>query len=189
MIIVIYIKGDIMARRFILNGSTEEKIITCLKAAGWYKGRCVDLTEVKAWYSTFGITLPEYAKNFLKEYYGLSDSWYINEPEEESCNRAPDIEFSLYPTNDEDVDEERFEQDFAEKFDNYLSIVQSFSGEQVFLVGHIGYYYPAMVFASQSGKIYTAHDYDDLVHCYESVPEMLKYDFVHSDKWTSVCMQ
>ena len=111
MIIVIYIKGDIMARRFILNGSTEEKIITCLKAAGWYKGRCVDLAEVKAWYSTFGITLPEYAKNFLKEYYGISDSWYINEPEEESCNRAPDIEFSLYPTNDEDVDEEADEDD------------------------------------------------------------------------------
>lgn len=178
-----------MVRRVILNGTTDDKIITCLKAAGWYKGRCVDLTEVKAFYASYGITIPEYAENFLKEYYGISDSWYFNEPEDALLNHAPIIEFSLYPTHDESVDEERFEQDFAEKFDSYLERVQFVSGEPAFLVGNIGYYYPAMVYIAQSGKIYTAHDYDDLIHCYESVPEMLKYDFIHSDEWHSISIK
>ncbi|WP_295092535.1 SUKH-3 domain-containing protein [uncultured Ruminococcus sp.] len=177
-----------MVRRVILNGTTDDKIITCLKAAGWYNGRCVDLTEVKAFYSSFGISIPEYAENFLKEYYGLLDNWYFNEAEDTLLKRAPDIEFYLYPTHDESVDEERFEQDFAEMFDSYLERIQLVSGESAFLVGNIGYYYPAMVFIAQSGKIYTAHNYDDLIHCYESVSEMLKYDFTHSDEWISVSM-
>ena len=48
-----------------------------------------------------------------------------------------------------------------------------FAGEPVLNVG-------------DSGRLYTAHDYDDLVHCYAALPELLRYDVTHAAEWHSV---
>ena len=66
--------------------------------------------------------------------------------------------------------------------------VEQFAEEPVVYIGDIGYYYPAFVYIGVSGKIYTAHDYDEIIRCYKSVPEMLRYDFNHAEEWHSVSM-
>lgn len=42
-----------------LTGTREEKVIQCLKKAGWYSGRKNDITDVERYYSSKGITLIE----------------------------------------------------------------------------------------------------------------------------------
>ena len=69
-----------MIKRVLLEGTPDEKIMTCLRVAGWYEGRSVDLTEVKAFYASGSIVLPAGAENFLREYYGLAGHWFFNEP-------------------------------------------------------------------------------------------------------------
>ena len=177
-----------MDKRFLLTGTVDETIMTCLRAAGWYEGRKVDLTEVKAFYASVGIILPVGAENFLHEYHGLAQGWYFNVPEEELLRRAPDISFELYPTYTS-IDDEYFYPEFSAEDAEYLQRVESFAGESLVYVGNIGYYYPAAVYLGTTGKIYTTHDYDNIIHCYNSVPEMLIYDFGAADKWHYVSMR
>lgn len=71
----------------------------------------------------------------------------------------------------------------------FLQDVGAFAGEPVVYIGDIGNYYPGFVYIGVSGKIYTVHDYDDIIHCYDSVPEMLRYDFEHAEEWKSVSIK
>lgn len=173
-----------MSKRVLLNGTNDEKIMTCLRAAGWYEGRSTDITEITKFYTSNGITLTDSAKRFLQEFYGIAGNWYFNEPEGAKLNRAPDIEFMLYPKHDQ-WDKEYLDADSVE----FLENAESFAGESVIYVGDIGYYYPALVYIGVSEKIYTAHSFDDIIHCYDSVPEMLRYDFEHMEKSCSVSMK
>ncbi len=173
-----------MTKRVLLNGTNDEKIMTCLRAAGWYEGRSVDITEAAKFYTSNGITLSESAECFLREYYGIAGGWFFNEPEGAKLNRSPDIEFMLYPKHDQ-WDKEYIDEDSAE----FIESVLSFAKEPVVYVGDIGYYYPALVYIGVSGKIYTAHSFDDIIHCYDSVPELLGYDFCHAEEWNSVSMK
>ena len=181
-------KRSIMIKRVLLEGTPDEKIMTCLRAAGWYEGRSVDLTEVKAFYASGSIVLPAGAENFLREYYGLAGHWFFNEPNDEIISRrGPDIEFRLYSMHTV-LDKQYFDPAFSSEDAEDLKTVEAVSGEPVVYVGNIGYYYSAAIYLGTSHKIYTTHDYDDIVHCYDSVPEMLRYDFYHADEWNSVSM-
>ncbi|MBR5371445.1 MAG: SUKH-3 domain-containing protein [Oscillospiraceae bacterium] len=167
-----------------LNGPVRERIMTCLKAAGWYPGRAVDLTEVNAFYASGGIHLPAGAEAFLREYYGIAESWYLKETEEELRRLklavcAPEVEFSLYPYRGlPDCNREYWYHD-PEALEEQRR-VETEAGEPMVFVGCIGYYYSANVYLGSTAKIYTAHDYDEIVHCYDSVPEMLEYDFINA---------
>ncbi len=173
-----------MTKRVLLNGTNDEKIMTCLRTAGWYEGRSIDISEIMEFYTANGVTLSESVKGFLQEYYGIATGWFFNEPEGASLNRAPDIYFTLYPGNDR-WDNEYMDEDSVE----FLQDVGAFAGEPVVYIGDIGNYYPGFVYIGVSGKIYTAHDYDDIIHCYDSVPEMLRYDFEHAEEWKSVSIK
>ena len=54
------------------------------------------------------------------------------------------------------------------------------------MVGMIGYYYPATVWIGGSNKIYTFHDYDEIVHVYDNIVDLILYDF--KDEWESATM-
>lgn len=66
-----------MTKRVLLNGTNDERIMACLRAAGWYEGRSVDITETMEFYISQGITLSESVKSFLREYYGIADGWFF----------------------------------------------------------------------------------------------------------------
>ncbi|MCR5306098.1 MAG: SUKH-3 domain-containing protein [Oscillospiraceae bacterium] len=176
-----------MIKRALLNGTTDGKIMTCLKTAGWYDGRNIDITEITSFYTSGGIALSDRAKQFLREYYGIAQHWYFNERDDSPLNRSADILFSLYPdTGESRCNEDYFDEEQLED----RKTVEAFAGEPVVYIGDIGYYYPAFVYIGVSGKIYTAHDYDDIIRCYDSVPEMLVYDFQnHVEEWHSVSME
>ena len=93
----------------------------------------------------------------------------------------------MYPdTGESRCNEDYFDEEQLED----RKTVEAFAGEPVVYIGDIGYYYPAFVYIGVSGKIYTAHDYDDIIRCYDSVPEMLVYDFQnHAEEWYSVSME
>ena len=173
-----------MAECVSLAGTKEEKVMTCLRAAGWYEGRCVDITAVKDFYKAFGIELPAGAERLLREYYGLADSWYINH---DGRNRSCDIEFTLYPTRN--CSEEYYRQETeTEESAEFLERAEKFAGEPLVWIGEIGYYYAANVYMGSSDRIYTTHDHNDKVNCYGSVPELLADEFAHADKWETVCV-
>ena len=163
------------------NGPVRERIMTSLKAAGWYPGRAVDLTEVKAFYASGGIHLSAGAAAFLREYYGIAENWYLKQTEEELmrlklAGTAAEVEFSLYLYRGlPDCNREYWYHD-PDALEEQRR-VEAAAGEPVVFVGCIRYYYSANVYLGSTEKLYTAHDYDEIVHCYDSVPEMLEYDF------------
>ncbi len=186
-----------MATIIPLTGSVRERIMTCLRAAGWYEGRQTDLTAVKAFYASGGITLPNGAEAFLREYYGIAEEWHLKaacEKMTDACliKCAPEIFFNLYPHRGiPEINRDYFYNDEEDLADQRAA--EEAAGEPLVQVGSIGYYYPAAVYLGSTSKIYTTHDYDDLVHCYDSVPEMLEYDFMDARKepreWNFAAMQ
>lgn len=192
--IVYHDSGDSVNERFPLTGTADEKIITCLRAAGWFEGRHVDLTEVKAFYESGGIILPEGAEAFLCEFYGIAEGWHMNSDgwtkswDGHRVRKSADIDFELFPLHGLPNDE-YFDKDFAEQYDEERHRAEAVAGEPLVWVGNIGYHYPAAVYLGSTDKIYTTHEYDDIVHCYNSVKEMLRYDFKHAAQWHFVTMQ
>ncbi len=186
-----------MATIIPLTGSVRERIMTCLRAAGWYEGRQTDLTAVKAFYASGGITLPKGAEAFLREYYGIAENWHLKATREKMTDSrligcAPEIFFNLYPHRGiPEINRDYFYNDEEDLADQHAA--EEAAGEPLVQVGSIGYYYPAAVYLGSTSKIYTTHDYDDLVHCYDSVPEMLEYDFMDARKepreWNFAAMQ
>lgn len=61
-----------MTKRVLLNGTNDEKIMTCLRTAGWYEGRSIDISEIMEFYTANRVTLSESVKGFLQEYYGIA---------------------------------------------------------------------------------------------------------------------
>ncbi|MDE6785141.1 MAG: SUKH-3 domain-containing protein [Ruminococcus sp.] len=181
-----------MDERFPLNGTVDEKIMTCLRAAGWYEGRQVDLNGVKAFYASGGITLPAGAEAFLREYYGIAEGWHMNNDgwtkswNGHHVRKCADIMIELYPRRGLPNDIYFYEDDEDVKDQQRA---EAFAGESLVYVGNIGYYYPAAVYLGSTNMIYTTHDYDEIVYCYDSLPEMLRYDFLHADEWHFVAME
>ena len=174
-----------VAERIPLDGTKDEKVMTCLKAAGWYEGRCADITEVREFYRAFGIVLPAGAEKLLREYHGLADCWIMND---DGSNRSCDIEFTLYPTRI--CDEKYYRQESsAEESAEFRQRAERYAGEPLVWIGEIGYYYTSNVFMGSSDRIYTTPDYNDKVGCYSSIPELLADVFSHADKWHSVCVK
>ena len=183
-----------MEMRYELSGTTDEKIMNCLKAAGWHKGRQAEISGVKAFYESCGIVLPAGAENFLREYYGIAEGWHMNTEgwvkgwHGHRVRQRADIAFELFPLRG--MDNSWYAEEITNsEFLAELRRTEAFAGESLVWIGQIGYYYPANVYAGTTGKIYTTHDYDEIIHSYDSVPELLQYDFDAADSWHYVIME
>ena len=173
-----------MDDRTLLIGTAEERILTCLKAAGWYKGRRVGLAPIREFYAKGGIVLPTGAERFLQEYHGLSKSWYLNIPVERQAGRASDIEFSVFPNGGWQT-ADYFDGRCAEEFAEDLKKMNDFAGEPLVWIASIGYYYSDSVYMGSTDKIFALQD-DGNIRTYYSVVDMLRWDFEHHPKWEFV---
>lgn len=171
-----------MGERKPLFGSIKEKIIKALEYAGWYSGRCVDISKIEEYYGSFGIKLSAKAKAFLGEYYGIKRNWYI---EVTNLNWGADFFFELFPYPKEygiDVMDFMYDDaDYSIKSEEYVNVcdfaVKENNNEgSLIMVGEIGYNYPARVWLGESGILYATHDYDEDVLMFENVVELIEYE-------------
>ena len=178
-----------MNGQFPLTGTTEEKIITCLKAAGWYKGRKIRpeiMEKVRAFYAMGGITLPAGAEKFLREFYGIAEGWYFNIPVKEQHGRGADVEFRLFPDSGNSKD--YYNEELAYEYEPDLKTMSDFAGEPLVWIGDIGYYYPESIYMGSTRKIFSMRD-DGTLHTYTSLTELFRWDFDHHPDWSFVTMR
>lgn len=158
-----------------LSGTIEEKILMMLKKAGWYQGRKVNIDEVIDYFSKFGIVLSDKAKEFIAEYYKIKEYWYFDTTK---MNRAADFEFMFFPypkSYCDDVNDFMYDDLKGELESDEYRAVKAYD-TNIYMIGEIGYYYPARVWIGDSGTLFCTHDYNDEVLAFNSVIELIKYE-------------
>ena len=158
-----------------LEGTRKERVVKALEMAGWYSGRCVDISGVESYYNECGVELNEGARRFFREYYGLAEHWWIDR--DSKPNQAADFEFSPMPNGDGSQPKDYMfdDRDYELPSEDYLNISQ-IANEHFVLVGSIGYYYPAEVWIGESGRIYATHEYDMVVHSFATVVDLIEWE-------------
>ena len=158
-----------------LEGTRQERALKALEMAGWYYGRSADISEVEGYYQKNGVALNDGARSFFREYYGLAEHWWIDR--DSQPNQAADFEFSLMPNGDslQPNDYMFDDRDYKLPSAHYLAVSQ-IANEHFVLVGSIGYYYPAEVWIGESGRIYSTHEYDMVVHFYDSIVDLIVWE-------------
>lgn len=175
-----------------LTGTREEKVIQCLKKAGWYSGRKSDIADVENYYSARGITLTEPQKDIFREFYGIAESWYFNY-DGDLGRRGPDFEFYLMPGNApelyqtdelEDPDHEWYDLDFV----RYMKDLKQAAGERPIYIGEIGYYYPSWCYADSNGRLWALIGKCEDIRSYDNMISLIEDHFSHPERWSSVRM-
>lgn len=173
-----------MSDKIILSGTPEERLYACLKGAGWYQGRRVELAPIREFYAKGGIVLPVGAERFLQEYHGLAREWYMNIPAEKQAGRGADIEFSVFPDGGW-ATKSYFEPCYAAEYADDLKTISDYAGEPLVWVASIGYYYSDSVYMGSTGKLFVLQD-DGKIRTYYSAADMLMWDFEHHPDWVFV---
>lgn len=153
-----------------VSGSRKEKMIQILEIAGWFPGRCVDISNVEQFYLSQNVVLGQSAKSFMKSYYGLADNWYIQ--------GVPYVfEFYFYPNKyDDDLKGYLYHDSEHKILSSEHQVVVEAAREMVTFVGHAGCYYPAQVWIGESNKIYATHEYDFEVHVFQSLIDFIDWE-------------
>lgn len=183
-----------MEIQYPLTGGPEEKLTACLKAAGWYKGRKVrpeKMKQITDFYASGGIALPAGAKDFISEFHGLAEGWYLNLSAEKYLWRPPDTLFKIFP------DHEASELDYPARLDREddpiclkddLEMMCDLAGEPVVWIGIIGYNYPVRIYMGSTSKIFVMSAWYDTA-VYSSLTEMMISAFEHHPEWSFVTMR
>ncbi|MDE7293610.1 MAG: SUKH-3 domain-containing protein [Oscillospiraceae bacterium] len=163
----------------LLTGTPKEKVIQCLKKAGWYEGRKTDITEVESYYSGKGITLTESQKDIFREFYGLAEAWFFDK-KGSIKNQACDFLFHIIP------------EDYYSGYYSYYDLekLEQEAGERPISIGEIGYHYPSSIFLSCNGRLWEITSYDDFIQSYDDMISLIKYTGVFDrHDWNSVRMR
>lgn len=174
----------------LLTGTREEKVIQCLKKAGWYQGRKNDIAEVESYYGSKGLTLTELQKDIFREFYGIAESWYFNY-DGDLGRRGPDFEFYLMPGNSPELYQtDDWENQIHEWYDlDYVRDMQELeqtAGERPVYIGQIGYYYPSYCYVAGSGRLWVLTE-TRLIKPFDNMIDLITYHFDH-EYWSSVRM-
>ncbi len=165
----------------LLTGSKNERILQALKKAGWYDGRKTDISDVIEYYSKRNITLFPKAAAFFEEFRGIDKGWYVKT---ENPNFCPDFFFQLFPypaSYSTEVRDYMYDDaDYRIPSEDYEGAMAA-AGENIVMVGEIGYYYPARVWISDSETLYCTHEYDYDVLKFSTVNELIYHELLSLD--------
>lgn len=166
--------------RILLSGSREERILQVFRLAGWYEGRCVDISEVEAHYQAEKVPMTDAAKAFFREYSGLAESWYLwgkREADPQKVEHSYDFYFWLYPDESSGPVSIMVYDEYPIRSEEQRRI-DKIADEPTTLVGEAGYHFPAKIWIGESGTFYTWHfDYDqEIVRPFPSFLEFVKRD-------------
>ncbi|MBR6044508.1 MAG: SUKH-3 domain-containing protein [Ruminococcus sp.] len=183
-----------MEIQYPLTGGPEEKLTACLKAAGWYEGREVSpekMKQITDFYASGGIALPEGAKNFIREFHGLAEGWYLNLSAEKFSWYPPHTLFKIFPDNEAkglDYPARLDREDDPAILKENLEMMCDLAGEPVVWIGIIGYKYPVRIYMGSSPKIFVMSAWYDTAD-FSSLTEMMMSAFVHHPEWSFVTMR
>lgn len=173
--------------RIELTGDKSARIRQVMEYAGWYPGRSVDTTKIEQSYKATGLPFFSAGINFFREFSGIAGRWYI---EVTNLKHASDFYFLLYADGGdwaEDIKGIMYDDaEFQYESSDY-SAIQMLTDQRVMLAGEIGYYYPGRVWIDESGRLFTSHEYDDKIHQYTTVFELIE-DELECHEMTSVLL-
>ena len=181
-------------KQYPLTGTPEKKLTACLEAAGWHKGRKISPETMKAvmdFYATGGIILPAGAKNFIREFHGLAEGWYLNLSAENYSWYPPHTLFKIFP------DSEAEGLDYAARLDREeeplwvqenLEEMCELAGEPVVWIGIIGNEYPVKIYMGSTSKLFVMSAWNDTA-VFGSLQELMINSFQHHPEWSFVTMR
>lgn len=181
-----------LSDKTLLIGTREEKVIQCLKKAGWYSGRKSDITDVESYYGGKGITLTEPQKDIFREFYGTAESWYFNY-DGNLGRRGSDFEFYLMPGNAPElfyIDDRLDPTDYNYDLDliRDMQELEQAAGEIPVFIGRIGYYYPSLIYAARNGRLWVITE-GRLIEAFDNMTDLVTYHFSNPKIWSSVRMK
>lgn len=163
-----------------LSGDKDNRILQCMKKAGWFAGRKVDISNVLCFYEKHNVELFPAAQNFFEEFYGIASGWFFGHrygiehgfySAGVRCNQIghnfPDLAFMLFPENFDEDDDSIYDEE-----------VQKYTNDNTIKIGEIGYYYPAEISIGTKGTIYAVHDYDGpgVVHEFNNIFQLIAHE-------------
>ena len=157
-----------LSDKTLLIGTREEKVIQCLKKAGWYSGRKSDITDVESYYGGKGITLTEPQKAIFP----VPILNFILCPEMLSSCFILMIGYYNY-----DLDLIRDMQELEQA-----------AGEIPVFIGRIGYYYPSFIYAVRNGRLWVITE-GRLIEAFDNMTDLVTYHFSNPKIWSSVRMK
>ncbi|EHQ62028.1 SUKH-3 domain-containing protein [Paenibacillus dendritiformis] len=158
--------------------SKQEQLVLLLKKAGWHEDRHVDISGFELRCQAEGVELFDSAKHFLQEFSGLDSMVYFKYihdwPDSRFSDSWYDYTFDFLP---DELDEIANSHDYQ--------AILAFAQEDCFCLGESGYYYPAVAAIGRSGKLYFKHDYEDMVHVFDSLLHSMEHELKHLDLVTA----
>lgn len=178
-------------KKIVSELSRREQLTELLKAAGWYEGRCIDISEFQAICEEENIDIFESAEKFLREFSGIKNVVYLSyDKDDKRCGY--DFSFDFYITalcenlsfNKKHLSLEirptlwKEYEEKGEQFDDYedFEAIMEFAKEDCICVGLFGYYYPGIMAVGKSGKLYIKHDYGDIVEAFDNIIDAIEYE-------------
>lgn len=177
----------ILNTRVELTGDKPSRIRQVMEYAGWYPNRSVDTTEIEQSYKATGLPFFSAGLNFFREFSGIARSWYI---EVTNLKHASDFYFLLFTDGadwEENIKSMMYDDAAFQYASSDYATIQTLTDQRVMLVGEIGYYYPGRVWIDESSRLFTSHEYDDKIHQYTTVFELIE-DELKFHEMTSVLL-
>ena len=131
--------------------------------AGWQEGRKVDISIAEKYYADHGVPMMKTTQRFYRKYFGLCCEWYLAQ---KKLKWAADFEFALFPYLVNGIKNHLEDAYFRDMSGCELAEIEQAAGQKCQPIGHIGYYYPAEVWISEYGKLYTKYEYQDEIECF-----------------------
>lgn len=155
-----------MQERIPLNGDMKSKVKQLMEYAGWYAGRSVDISIAEKYYADHGVPMMKTAQQFYRKYFGLCCRWYLDQ---KNTEWAADFEFGLFPYLINGVETYLVDDYFRDMSGCDLAEIEQVAGQKCQPIGQIGYYYPELVWISESGELYAQYDYQDEIECFPDI--------------------
>ncbi len=161
-----------------LKGTLKERLEKAVSLV------CTEVTEeevagVISLYEKAGIKLLPSAIDFFRQYGGAYRSSYIM-LKDPAYNT--DISLNCYEIltdfyYSDAYDPKEVEKDMLRRLDcalDEIDMVREFAKEEVCPIGEIGYYYPAVVYIGENGKLFCVYEYKEEIDIFNTPAEILE---------------
>ena len=151
-----------------LSGTKIEKLRQAMRLA-YTDVSEEELEHFRTVYRENGIILLPTAEEFYRRYGGVFRDHYVilDDPRYNS-----DLWLCFYA----DIVSDRWPNEAATRLEDVMDDidqVKEFAGQEVCPVGNIGFYYPAVVYVGEDGRLYCVYEYQDEIEVFDTPEEII----------------